>query len=119
MIIILISFLNLSLRGVSHAEGIISHRGTEGTEGGVVSRRILFLTQRRGGRRSTQRKSLTQRNRGNGGAAPGRKEENGGDGERPTVADSPNSENLLHSERLLHSENILLNLQMPPRLSVR
>ena len=79
MIIILISFLNLSLRGVSHAEGIISHRGTEGTEG----------------------------------AAPGRKEGNGGNGERPTVADSPNSENLLDSE------NILLNLQMPPRLCVR
>ena len=51
MIIILISFLNLSLRGVSHAE-------------------FFFLTQRRGGRRSTQREKLTQRNGGNGGSGP-------------------------------------------------
>ena len=52
-------------------------------------------------------------------AAPGRKEENGGNGERPTVADSPNSERLIDSEKLIDSENILLNLQIPPRLCVK
>ena len=62
MIIILISFLNLSLRGVSHAE---AQRNIEHAERKVSRRFETCLTQRRREVLSTQREKLTQRNGGN------------------------------------------------------
>ena len=93
--------------GVSRGVVTVSHRGGYSH---AEAQRNFEHAERKVSRRGTE---------GTEGAAPGRIEGNGGNGERPTVADSPNSEILIDSEKLIDSENILLNLQMPPRLCVK